>query len=96
LTPESTLADLGITRYQSSTWQKLAEIPDDKFEAAISDPEVKPTTDGIIKRAKADAEPGMVDTPESDWECSLVLKALRTQVGNLLQGVCEGGKARMG
>ena len=87
-TSEKTLSDLCITRDESSKWQKLAEIPEEKFEAAVSDPEIKPTTHGIIERSKAEAEPKEMDaaTPESDWECSLVLKALRTQVGNLLQG----------
>ena len=41
---QETLADLGITKYQSATWQKLAEIPEEKF----SDPEVKPTTHGTV------------------------------------------------
>lgn len=30
------LSDLGISRDQSSRWQKLAAIPEDKFEAAVS------------------------------------------------------------
>ena len=41
------LADLGVTRNQSSQWQKLAAIPEDEFEAALSGPS-KPTTNGII------------------------------------------------
>jgi len=42
-----TLADLGITHNQSSQWQKLAEVPEAEFEAALKAPE-KPTTGGII------------------------------------------------
>jgi hypothetical protein len=30
------LSDLGISRNQSSTWQKVAAIPASKFEAAIA------------------------------------------------------------
>jgi hypothetical protein len=29
------LSDLGVSKQQSSRWQKLAEMPDDQFEAAI-------------------------------------------------------------
>lgn len=44
-----TLEDLGITRDQSSKWQQLAEIPEPEFEAALKDPEVKPSTAGILR-----------------------------------------------
>jgi hypothetical protein len=33
--PTTQLADLGITRDQSSKWQKLADIPAEDFEAAL-------------------------------------------------------------
>jgi hypothetical protein len=32
---QTTLADLGVTRTQSSRWQKVAAIPEDDFEAAL-------------------------------------------------------------
>lgn len=41
------LSDLGISKDQSSRWQKLAEVPEEEFEAALTSPE-KPTTNGII------------------------------------------------
>ena len=47
-TPE-TLADLGISKDQSSKWQRLAEVPDDEFESALADPDKKPSTAGILK-----------------------------------------------
>ncbi len=45
-----TLADLGITRDQSSQWQRLAGVPETEFEAALAGPE-KPTTNGIVTAA---------------------------------------------
>ena len=31
-----TLSDLGISKEQSADWQKMGEVPDDEFEAALS------------------------------------------------------------
>jgi hypothetical protein len=42
-----TLADLGISRDQSWRYQKLGEVPEDKFEAALAAPS-RVTTGGII------------------------------------------------
>jgi hypothetical protein len=58
------LADLGITKSQSSRWQKLASIPDGEFEDALAAPE-RPTTAGLI----ADETP--MTTPVDD--CALWL-----------------------
>jgi hypothetical protein len=48
---EKTLADFGITKDQSAQWQKLAAVPEPKFEAALAAPGGKPTTAGIINVA---------------------------------------------
>jgi hypothetical protein len=47
-TETTTLSELGISRDQSSKWQQLAQIPDKEFEAALfeaalKDPDKKPS-----------------------------------------------------
>jgi hypothetical protein len=44
-----TLAEMGVTKDQSSKWQKLAAIPEKEFEAAVSIPGSKPSTNHLIK-----------------------------------------------
>ena len=45
-----TLADYGITRDQSSKWQRLAEIPDDEFEAMLAKPGRLPSAESMLRR----------------------------------------------
>jgi hypothetical protein len=54
-TSVETLADLGITKDQSSQWQKLAGVPPDLFEQELQ--RERPTTNGIIAAAFAPTEP---------------------------------------
>jgi hypothetical protein len=46
-----TLSDYGITRDQSSQWQRLAKVPQPEFEAALAG-EQKPTINGIIENGR--------------------------------------------
>lgn len=59
-TPPKTLSELGITKDQSSTWQKLAEVPEKEFEEAITLPGTKPSARHIIK-PKDEPEPKRMD-----------------------------------
>ena len=52
-----TLPELGISPDQSSTWQKLANVPEDEFEAAITMPGTKPSARHIIATPEPDDVP---------------------------------------
>jgi hypothetical protein len=59
----TTLADIGISKDQSSKFQKLAEIPEDAFEEALAVADEMPSTQSVIDRAKkqSPAMPKLVD-----------------------------------
>jgi hypothetical protein len=59
-----TLSELGISRDQSSRWQKLAQVPAPQFEAALATAQ-RPTTASIINGAFP-AKPKPV-SPEALW-----------------------------
>jgi hypothetical protein len=57
------LSDHGITRDQSSKWQKLAAVPDDIFERELAKKDKPATLDGILEAA---ASPKVAPKPVSD------------------------------
>ena len=50
---KETLKEPGITKTQSSRWQQVADVPNDKFEEALAKP--KPSTAAIIQQIKCPA-----------------------------------------
>jgi hypothetical protein len=45
------IAEHNISEKQARQWQQLADVPEDQFEAALTDAD-KPTTNGILSSAK--------------------------------------------
>jgi hypothetical protein len=50
------LADLGVSKTQSSRWQHLADVPEEKFEQALADRTEKPSTGAILRENAAEPE----------------------------------------
>ena len=57
----------GISKDQASKWERLAAVPDDLFEQALSEP--NPSTSGIITRHEVAERPGglVMDNHQALW-----------------------------
>jgi hypothetical protein len=51
-TKQETLAAAGVSVRQAERWEKLADVPEEQFEAALAGPDM-PTTSGIIEAVNA-------------------------------------------
>lgn len=61
---EARLSELGISYDQASTWQQMAEVPDELFEKLVTQPGM--TSENIAAAARPKAPPIKVD-PEALW-----------------------------
>lgn len=86
-TGAKTLSEMGVTKDQSSKWQKLANIPEDEFEKAIDIPGAKPTTVHLLNEQKP--RPKQMDKDALWWWGRLIEmkedRRLKTSLNDLLQ-----------
>jgi N6-adenosine-specific RNA methylase IME4 len=83
-TAQLTLCDLGITKKQSAQWQKLADIPEDKFIAYLANAE-EVSTAGAIKFHEPEAK--KTKRGEREQDLAEQTRAAAAQLGIKLYGV---------
>jgi hypothetical protein len=68
-TPVKTLAQVGISKDQSSTWQKLANVPEQRFEEILEDNTTKiPTAAQIVQQVHQEEARGKGEADGSTYE----------------------------
>jgi len=88
----TTLSDYGITRDQSSVWQKLAEIPEERFEAELNKPDI-PSTNQILQSMSCAHVSH--NSGESEWYTpSTILEPARQVLGEIDLDPASNGAAQ--
>lgn len=86
-TTANTLEDMGINKSQSSRWQKLASVPDEQFEQAVSAAKEiagEVTTSAMLKVAQARNE-----QPSTPKDTSNKYEILQETINNLQETLNE-------
>src|SRR5215472_5983010 len=63
----ASLEELGISKNQSSQWQKLGKMPQREFDLAIGESVKPPTTKGILRAAEPSKSPRETVASEALW-----------------------------
>jgi hypothetical protein len=77
-----TLADLGVTPNQSSQWQRIAEVPEPKFEKIVESDD--PSRAAVLKEAPKPARKPRTQKPAPFHEEG-VLAVLRNELGESIE-----------
>ena len=81
-----TLSEVGVSKKQSSRWQKLAAVPDDQFEKAVSAAKEvagEVTQAAILRASTPPKEPKPKEISDSMASTLTEVSALRAEVENL-------------
>ena len=76
-----TLADLGITKTQSSKWQKLAALPEDKFEIRVE--HAKARVENMTTSAPSNSKEEYIGENEWFTPAEYIEKARETPGGSI-------------
>ncbi len=75
-----TLSEMGVTKDQSSKWQKLANIPDDEFEEAVTMAGAKPSTNHLLKEKESQKSDAVKEEVKRMDQTALWLWGLLTKM----------------
>jgi hypothetical protein len=85
----ATLADLGVTKDQSSKWQKLAGLDESEFDAVVIN--AQRSAGAALDRAKAEPKPKPKPKPEDKAKAGMaaIVSDCLIEVENLVRRVCD-------